>query len=248
MASDHQKKSRKSVLKKPVDTSKVNLDVVKIWLEETINEYLPDDDIVVEFIYELLKQDDKPDIHVIQEHMDGFLGPEDSLKFCEELWRLLLSGQKDPDGIPEQLLEQRKKQLERETTQQAQQMISQMRLRPDYRGRSEARFGGRNGREDRRSEDPGRDRRYGREERKYGRERREDNSRRGDRKKEIEGRNHGNRSESPDIQGRRHDSEGRDSWRDKEMKDRDLDDAKTNYNRSQKEARGTYQRDRTNMY
>lgn len=121
-----------STFKKPVDISKVNLPVIKVWLEETIHEHLPEDDIAVEFIYELLKSEESLAIDTIREQMNDFLGERESLIFCESLWKLLLSAQKDKDGIPEQLLEQRKKQLERETAKQAQQMIAELRLKPDY--------------------------------------------------------------------------------------------------------------------
>lgn len=125
-----------SLFKKSVDISKVNLPVIKAWIEETIHKFLPDDDIAVEFIYELLRSEELPNIHAIQEQMNDFLGQDESVAFCEKLWKLLLSAQKDPDGIPEQLLEQRKRQLERETEIQAKKMIAQLRLKPDYnRGR-----------------------------------------------------------------------------------------------------------------
>lgn len=127
------KSSKKSSLfKKSVDITKVNLPIIKTWMETTIQEELPDDDIVVEFIFEMLQAEDQPDIKAIREQMDDFIGKDESLKFCEELWSLLLSGQNDPDGIPEQLLEQRKRQLEKETAEKAKIMISQMRLKPDY--------------------------------------------------------------------------------------------------------------------
>lgn len=136
-------KGKSSLFKKRVDTSKINLPVIKAWLEVTIHEHLPEDDIAVEFIYELLESEELLRVETIQEQMNGFLGEKDSLEFCENLWKLLLSAQKDKDGIPEQLLEQRKKQLERETANQAQQMISQLRQKPDYnRGRNTKSFTG----------------------------------------------------------------------------------------------------------
>lgn len=125
-------KKGSSLFKKPVDISKVNLPVIKVWLEETIHQHLPDDDIAVEFVFELLGSLELPDIDAIREQMNDFLGKDESKNFCEKLWKLLLSGQKDPDGIPEELLEQRKKQLEKETADQALQMIAQLRLKPDY--------------------------------------------------------------------------------------------------------------------
>ncbi|SGZ56391.1 CIC11C00000002933 [Sungouiella intermedia] len=142
-----------STFKKPVDISKVNLPVIKVWLEDTIHEQLPEDDIAVEFIYELLKSEESLAIDTIREQMNDFLGERESLIFCESLWKLLLSAQKDKDGIPEQLLEQRKKQLERETANQAQQMIAELRLKPDYSRPRSNRWGQKDARDprDRRS-------------------------------------------------------------------------------------------------
>lgn len=124
-----ERKGRKRPLafKKKVDISKVNLKIIKQWLDETMQKQLPDDDIVVEFVYELLS--DEPDILAIQEQMNNFLGEEESLKFCEELWKLLLSAQKDPDGIPEQLLQQQKRKVEQQTADQARAMLETMKSR-----------------------------------------------------------------------------------------------------------------------
>lgn len=42
---------------KRVDTKKVNLDVIKTWIAGKINEILPDDDIVLDMIYNMLEGD-----------------------------------------------------------------------------------------------------------------------------------------------------------------------------------------------
>lgn len=48
---------------KRVDTKKVNLDVIKTWIAGKINEYLPDDDIVVDMVYNILETDQFVSLH-----------------------------------------------------------------------------------------------------------------------------------------------------------------------------------------
>ncbi|KAF3987744.1 hypothetical protein FT663_02703 [Candidozyma haemuli var. vulneris] len=97
---------------KKVDTTKVNLPIIKQWIDDQINEQLPDDDIAAGFIYELVAGEENPDIHAIETQTNEFLGEKESRAFCKQLWKHLLSAQEDKEGIPEQLLEERKKMLE----------------------------------------------------------------------------------------------------------------------------------------
>ncbi|ABN68103.2 Probable RNA-binding protein [Scheffersomyces stipitis CBS 6054] len=96
-----------------VDVTKVNLPIIKDWITRTISEHLPDDDIVADYVYELLVANEKnPDIKGIHSQVQDFLGKEESLVFCEKLWKLLISAQDDVDGIPKEILEERKKEME----------------------------------------------------------------------------------------------------------------------------------------
>lgn len=97
---------------KKVNMGKVNFAVVEKWIGDTLNEQLPDDDVVIDYVSELLQAEDEPDIKMIHLQMQDFLGQEQAMKFCETLWDLLMSAQDDPDGIPTQLLEQRRKEYE----------------------------------------------------------------------------------------------------------------------------------------
>lgn len=97
---------------KKVKMEKVNFAVMEKWINDTLNEQLPDDDVVIDYVSELLQADDEPDIKMIHLQMQDFLGQEQAMKFCETLWDLLMSAQDDPDGIPTQLLEQRRKEYE----------------------------------------------------------------------------------------------------------------------------------------
>ncbi|ODV81668.1 PWI domain-containing protein, partial [Suhomyces tanzawaensis NRRL Y-17324] len=116
---ERQRKKDKAAVKYPkcfktaVDISKVNLPVVKEWITDKINEQLPDDDIVIDYLYELLQANgDQPDIRGIQVQLNDFLGQDEARQFCEKLWKLMISAQDDPDGIPAEILEKRKKEYE----------------------------------------------------------------------------------------------------------------------------------------
>lgn len=52
----------------------------------------------------------QPDIKALQIQLTGFLD-KDTSKFCKELWSLCLSGQKNPQGVPKELLEAKKLEL-----------------------------------------------------------------------------------------------------------------------------------------
>ncbi|OAG08797.1 PWI domain-containing protein [Paraphaeosphaeria sporulosa] len=98
---------------KRVDTKKVNLDVIKTWIAGKINEFLPEDDIVVDMVYNILETDQFPKIKELQVQLQGFLDAEGP-KFCKELWNLMLSAQESPLGVPTAMLEAKKLELQQE--------------------------------------------------------------------------------------------------------------------------------------
>lgn len=52
----------------------------------------------------------QPDIKALQIQLTGFLEKE-TAPFCRELWKLMLSAQTSPQGVPKELLEAKKEQL-----------------------------------------------------------------------------------------------------------------------------------------
>ncbi|KAG7662535.1 uncharacterized protein J8A68_003954 [[Candida] subhashii] len=105
-----------------VDISKVDLLIIKRWIETKINLIIPNDDIIIDYIYELLllsqdesttTNDSYPDIKSIQLQLVDFLGEDDSIRFCEELWNLLIEAQDSPRGIPKSLLPKQQHKQER---------------------------------------------------------------------------------------------------------------------------------------
>lgn len=52
----------------------------------------------------------QPDIKKMQIQLTGFLD-KDTASFCKELWKLCLSAQTNPQGVPKELLEAKKLEL-----------------------------------------------------------------------------------------------------------------------------------------
>lgn len=52
----------------------------------------------------------QPDIKRLQIQLTGFLD-KDTAGFCKELWKLCLSAQSNPQGVPKELLEAKKLEL-----------------------------------------------------------------------------------------------------------------------------------------
>jgi serine/arginine repetitive matrix protein 1 len=117
---------------KRVDTSKVNIDLMKKWIAGKITTILGyEDDVVVETCYNLLEENRfvrfpalpavsfvanfslQPKIKEIQIQLGGFLN-KDCAPFCKELWNLMLSAQESTAGVPKELLEAKKLELKQE--------------------------------------------------------------------------------------------------------------------------------------
>ncbi|KAF4616209.1 hypothetical protein G7Y89_g15196 [Cudoniella acicularis] len=94
-----------------VDMQKVNAEVMKKWIASKISEILgSEDDVVIELCFNLIEGTRYPDIKKMQIQLTGFLD-KDTANFCKELWKLCLSAQSNPQGVPKELLEAKKLEL-----------------------------------------------------------------------------------------------------------------------------------------
>ncbi|KIN03997.1 hypothetical protein OIDMADRAFT_159035 [Oidiodendron maius Zn] len=94
-----------------VDMQKVNVEVMKKWIAGKISDILGnEDDVVIELCFNLIEGSRFPDIKKMQIQLTGFLD-KDTAGFCKELWKLCLSGQSNPQGVPKELLEAKKLEL-----------------------------------------------------------------------------------------------------------------------------------------
>lgn len=112
---------------KKVDVQKVNLEVMKTWIAQKVEEILgKDDDVVIDFIYGMLEENRFPDPRKIQLNITGFLEKE-TPAFAKQMWNLLLSAQSNSQGVPTELLEKKKEEL-RQQKVEAEKAAEQQRL------------------------------------------------------------------------------------------------------------------------
>ena len=111
-----------------VDMKKVNVPLIKKWVADEIARILnSDDDVVTELIFNMLEGSRnvslnpltrrktvlicvQPNIKELQISLGGFLEKQ-AATFSSELWKLCLSAQENPQGIPKELLEAKKAEL-----------------------------------------------------------------------------------------------------------------------------------------
>ena len=97
--------------------SRISLDAIRPWIERRVTQLLGDEDeIVNEYCVAQLEAYDPVDRSVdpreLQVNLEGFLGIDSSAVFMSELWNLLLSAQSSSSGVPEELIEQQKREQE----------------------------------------------------------------------------------------------------------------------------------------
>ncbi|MGK3733359.1 MAG: hypothetical protein ACI90V_000195 [Bacillariaceae sp.] len=95
---------------------KVNKPVLTQWIEQKVTSLLGfEDEIVASTAINLFLPSDgtctSPDAKKAQLDLVGFLGEDSAATFSKELWSLMLEAQKSSSGIPQTLLEQKKKDM-----------------------------------------------------------------------------------------------------------------------------------------
>lgn len=100
-----------------VDMDKVELGVITPWIQARVVELMGfEDDIVIGYIKtQLEKKPDSADYKLDAKELQMSLTPfleKHAKTFCHELWTLLLSAQKSGTGVPQEFIEEKKKELE----------------------------------------------------------------------------------------------------------------------------------------
>ncbi|TID03768.1 PWI domain-containing protein [Colletotrichum higginsianum] len=120
-----------------VDMQKVNLQVMKKWIASKISDILgSEDDVVIELCFNLIEGSRYPDIKSLQIQLTGFLD-KDTAPFCKDLWKLCLSAQTSPQGVPKELLEAKKLELIQEKMEANRAADEARRRREDTERREE---------------------------------------------------------------------------------------------------------------
>jgi serine/arginine repetitive matrix protein 1 len=92
--------------------TKVNMDVVKPWITKRLTELLGiEDDVIIDFCFNLLETNQFPDGREMQMNLMGFLYGKKARVFMQELWAHLLSAQESVGGIPTAFIEERKEEI-----------------------------------------------------------------------------------------------------------------------------------------
>ena len=94
-----------------VDMKKVKLEILKPWIVQQVVHYMQtEDDVLIGLIFNLLETAQFPDPRKMQVQLTGFL-ERNTKTLMLDLWRLMLSAQSNELGIPEEFLEQKKREL-----------------------------------------------------------------------------------------------------------------------------------------
>lgn len=121
-----------------VDMSKVDLDSIKTWISKQTTELLGVEDEILSTLIISLLEEPNACPKKIQIQIGGFL-ENNTEKFVLKLWRLLLSAQDNPLGIPQQLINERRDELlrkKRELEKMRESIKEQSRKKRKSRSRS----------------------------------------------------------------------------------------------------------------
>lgn len=113
--SNKQRKLEKSMkfppeFKEKVSTKKVEMATIQKWITEKVTELMGiEDEMLIMYIFNMLEEEN-PDPKNMQIQLTSFLEKK-TPAFMEELWKMLISAQSNPTGIPTILLERKKEEL-----------------------------------------------------------------------------------------------------------------------------------------
>ncbi|KAJ2609795.1 hypothetical protein H4S08_003905 [Coemansia sp. RSA 1365] len=93
--------------------SKVNMEAIKPWISNRINELIGiDDDVLQEYVINMLEETERPDARIIQVNLTGFL-EDKTQEFMQSLWSVLLEAQKSQGGVPESFIQTKIEELKK---------------------------------------------------------------------------------------------------------------------------------------
>ena len=72
-----------------------------------------EDEVMVEYVFSQLEEKQHPDGKLIQIMMTGFLGKTKARTFMGELWSTLVEAQNSPHGIPAELIELKREEMQK---------------------------------------------------------------------------------------------------------------------------------------
>lgn len=97
------KKQYPKAFQHKIDFSKVNTSIIKSWISDELKRIMEfEDEVVINMVSNFVDQQEK-DPKFIMDQLSGFLD-EKAYSFMKELWKLCITAQSSPNGIPPQLV------------------------------------------------------------------------------------------------------------------------------------------------
>merc|ERR1712087_130944 len=103
----------KNVKKRSVNMKKVKIDTIKPWISEKLLQMLGfDDEIVFDYLVNQLTENQFPDPREVQINITGFINGKNAKEFIGELWPMLVSATENGLGVPDQILNAKKSEIQ----------------------------------------------------------------------------------------------------------------------------------------
>ena len=97
-----------------IDMKKVRLELMRPYLTNILSTPTTvEDEVMVEYVFSQLEEKQHPDGKLIQIMMTGFLGKTKARTFMGELWSTLVEAQNSPHGIPAELIELKREEMQK---------------------------------------------------------------------------------------------------------------------------------------
>lgn len=122
--SDKNKKLMKTMkfadnIDKKVDMKKIRLELMRPYITNILSTLTTvEDEVMVEYVFSQLEEKQHPDGKLIQIMMTGFLGKTKARTFMGELWSTLLEAQNSPHGIPAELIELKREEMQKKKVEE----------------------------------------------------------------------------------------------------------------------------------
>lgn len=106
-----------------INKNKLNLEIIKSWVDKKLTDILGfEDECLCSYIINLIDEyEEYIDPKKIHYAITGFLDNK-TYTFMQDFWKLLISAQKTPDGIPRELIEEKKEEIIQQTQKQKQKL------------------------------------------------------------------------------------------------------------------------------
>lgn len=106
-----------------INKNKLNLTIIKSWIDKKLTDILGfEDECLCSYIINLIDEyEEYIEPKKIHYAITGFLDNK-TYTFMQDFWKLLISAQKTPDGIPRELIEEKKQEIIQQTQRQKQKL------------------------------------------------------------------------------------------------------------------------------